>query len=234
MPADSGSHTNVCALHCYQVTITLIRVVPVYNIQQQCVNYEKAMQYVDAARNTAFDRLTDGPAEDVTAFLLRLFVCVQSGRASSPQRQVDVRSSFKQAVIGILDMVGVLYDSTRRAAFWDDVGHLCLGMVPGHKKTVPRHYKRALMHETRNLTGRGIRHSGQLYVGMQMAKRKAPSRLLSAAQRKKLRLAARRQHQRPGDAPIDDEAVGGMARHIQSDTENFEQYNYMLDSRTCI
>ena len=193
------------------------------------------MQYVDAARNKAFDRFMDAPAEDVTAFLLRLVVCVQSGRASSPQRQVEVRSCFKQALVGILDMVGVLYDSTRRDPFWDDVGHLYLGMVPGHKKTVPRHYKRALMYETRNLTGRGIRHSGQLYVGMQVAKRKGPSRLLSAAQRKKLRLAAHSQHQGPGDAPRDDAAVGGpMARHIHRDVEHFEQYNYMLDSRTCI
>ena len=115
-------------------------------------------------------------------------------------------------------LLGKLWESARHEAWWNDVGHITLGVITKEKsrraRRIPPAFKKSIMTEVRNNRMKGIRSTKQLMIGMQVGNKRGPVSRLNLA----LRRAARRVKEK------------GQASGRSYDA--MVTYNYYLDSRS--
>ena len=103
---------------------------------------------------------------------------------------------------------------------------------PRRAKLVPAKYNHAVMLETRNVAGQGVRTPRQLLVGLQVAERRGPTLRLGLRQRQAIH-----RHAAKGQATHAAKSQGDPAagRHVPPmsgyDIETGEQYSYFCASR---
>ena len=137
------------------------------------------------------DRIGKELAGDLTLFeLIEYLVRMQDSRCRA-ERMLRIHGT----VHDILLQLGVLWECTRGEDFWDEKGHVYLGLLSAstrRSRRIPEHYKRAIVVETRNLSGRGVTKPQQVLLGMQVGTQEKPS--------KRLKLTGRRAHKGTHDA----------------------------------
>ena len=146
-------------------------------------------------------------------FLVNLYSVTNGRWARGDRRDRQLRTVLK-----VSEAIGILWQATDGTEMWNEFGHFHLGLLDAaaRQHRIPGQFKRSLVYETRNHAGQGVTHPRQVLVGIEVGKRKAPTVLLSGAQRKKLQRSAGSQ----------------SCRHIARRAETFEMWNYWLDSRT--
>lgn len=129
----------------------------------------------------------------------------------------DRRDRQQHTLLKVAEAIGILWQATVNTQMWNEFGHIHLGLLACNLRQhrVPGHYKRSLVYETRNHSGQGVTHPRQVLIGMRIGKRKDPSVLLNASQRKRHKVSA----------------CSRGAKSMASRSETFEMWNYWLDSR---
>jgi hypothetical protein len=140
----------------------------------------------------------------------------------------------------------VLWASTRKDARWTAAGFLELGVISsartGRTLYTPGEYKRAIVVETRNATGQGIRTPRQVMIGISIAQRKGLTKRLTLQQRKTLKRSGALKRQVPAarsqriaatsqSSAAQSQTVTHALSSCGSDYEFFEQFNYFSDAR---
>jgi hypothetical protein len=140
----------------------------------------------------------------------------------------------------------VLWASTRKDARWTAAGFLELGVISsartGRTLYTPGEYKRAIVVETRNATGQGIRTPRQVMIGISIAQRKGLTKRLTLQQRKTLKRSGALKRQVPAarsqriaatsqSSAAQSQTVTHALSSRGSDYEFFEQFNYFSDAR---
>ena len=160
----------------------------------------------------------DGPERKpnhVHLATLMMNVCSRTSKKLSRKGGIDMRKGF---VLDVCFLLGKLWESARHEAWWNDVGHITLGVIMRGKSARSRRispaFKKSIVTEVRNNRMKGIRSTKQLMIGMQVGNKRGPVSRLNLA----LRRSARKIKEK------------GQASGRSYDA--MVSYNYYLDSRS--
>jgi hypothetical protein len=123
---------------------------------------------------------------------------------------------------GLVHDLGLFFQVSCHVDQTSIIGHIALGVLHSGSRSrrVPGHFKRSIVNELRNSRGSGVTKATQLLVGMAVGKQTTPTKRIRAPLADEgCKLTKRRKLNTP------------VSISCGSKFDNFEVYNYLLDSR---
>ena len=175
-------------------------------------------------------RISDLMGEKANMTLLDLFANRRCFMSERSRLSDETQERLDGWLADVFVHFAFLWEASRCDGRWDEIGHIRLGVLAGPKGKVRRisgAFKRAVVLETRNAQGQGLRTVRQLLVGLAVAQKKGPAVRLGLRQRQALKKAKRTTALEQGLVP----QILGPNPSNGSKFELFEQYNYHYDCR---